>query len=319
MRVLVTGAGGYVGGALVRRLLTEGQVAGRPLTQVLATDLRLDGLHSDARLQAVAGDLSQAITQDALFSAPLDVVWHLASIPGGTAEAQPALARRVNLDATLDLFDRCRVQVETGGPMPRVVFASTIAVYGLPMPARVNDTTPCSPQMSYGAQKWMGEIALADASRRGWADGLSLRLPGVLARPPAPTGQLSAFMSDLLRELSQGRAFTCPTGPGATTWASSIHNVLDNLLHAAAVPATRLPTSRSLLLPTLRFAMGDLVDAVEAVFGTPAKSLVHWAPDERIERLFGRFPALLTRAAEGAGFAHDSDLPTLVRRSLAPA
>ena len=139
MRVLVTGAGGYVGGALVRRLLADGHIAGRTLDTLVATDLRLDGLPPDARLQCVAADLSLAATQDALFGGPLDTVFHLASVPGGTAEAQPALARRVNLDATLDLFDRCRRQVEAGGVVPRVVFASTIAVYGLPMPDLVDD------------------------------------------------------------------------------------------------------------------------------------------------------------------------------------
>lgn len=319
MRWLVTGANGFVGRALVRRLLSQGLPGGRALTQLAVTDFALDDGLADPRLLRLPGDLTQVTTWADAFAAPLDGIVHLASVPGGTAEAQPALARAVNLDATQALLDHCRAHVEGGGVAPRLVFASTIAVYGAALPAEVNDDTPAVPHMVYGAHKLMAEIAVAHASRRGWLDGVSLRLPGILVRPPAPTGQLSAFMSDLLRELSQGRAFTCPTGPGATTWASSIHNVLDNLLHAAAVPTASLPTSRSLLLPTLRFAMGDLVDAVEAVFGTPAKSLVQWAPDERIERLFGRFPALLTPAAEGAGFAHDGDLQTLVRRSLAPA
>lgn len=316
MRVLVTGAGGFVGKALVQRLLSDGECAGRPLGEVIASDLITDGLPDDPRLKPVPGDLSQASIQEAFFSSPVDVVFHLASVPGGMAEQQPALARRINVDATLDLWDRCRQQVLAGGPMPRVVFASSIAVYGLPMPDEVHDHTPPSPQMTYGAHKWMAEIALADASRRGWADGLSLRLPGVLARPRQPTGQLSAFISNLLHDVSQGRAFVCPTHAQATTWASSLSNVVDNLLHGARVDTSRLSAARTLLLPTRRFSMEELVAATASVFAVSAR--VDWAPDAQIERLFGRFPVVVTAAAESLGFTQDRDLAALVQRALAP-
>lgn len=316
MRVLVTGAGGFVGSALVRRLLAQGTLGDRTLTAVVATDLQLPSPPKDPRLHALPGDLAQADHLDALFAAPVDTVFHLASIPGGLAEQQPALARRVNVEATLDLIDRCRQQAEANGLVPRAVFASTIAVYGSPLPALVDDATPLAPQMSYGAQKWMGEIALADASRRGWTDGVSLRLPGVLARPPAPTGQLSAFLSDGLRALSRGQTFTWPTSPEATTWASSLPTVLGQLLHAAGLDAALLPSSRALLLPTQHANMAALVDAVGRAFGTSATSLVTWAPDEHIERLFGRFPPLQPTAAARAGFVADADLVTLVRRAL---
>lgn len=318
MRWLVTGANGFVGRALVRRLLSVGLPDGRALTQLAVTDLALDEALADPRLLRLPGDLTQPPTWAEAFASPLDGIFHLASVPGGTAEAQPVLARAVNLDATQALLDHGRAQVERGGGVPRLVFASSIAVYGAALPAAVDDHTPAAPHMVYGAHKLMGEIAVAHASRRGWLDGVSLRLPGILVRPPAPTGQLSAFMSDFIRELAQGRPFECPTSPGATTWASSLPSVVDNLLHAAVVDTARLPPSRSLLLPTLRFSMAELAEAIARVHGVPAPALVRWSPDERIEALFGRLPPLRTDAAERAGFASDGDGDTLVRRALEP-
>ena len=316
MRWLVTGAGGFVGRALVRRLLGQGLPGGPAPTQLLVTDRALDGRPDDPRLVRRPGDLVDPATWSSAFDHPLHGVVHLASVPGGEAEARPVLARAVNLDATQALLDRCRAQAEGGGPVPRFVFASSIAVYPPQLPPEVTDDTPAQPHLLYGLHKLTGELAVAHASRRGWVDGVSLRLPGILARPPQRTGQLSAFMSDFVRELAAGRAFECPTSPTATIWASSLPNVIDNLLHAATVDTSRLPASRCLLLPTLRVDMAGLAAAIGRVHGVPAPALVRWAPDERTETLFGRYPPLCTPLAEGAGFAGDGHADTLARRAL---
>lgn len=319
MRWLVTGAAGFVGRALVRRLLDHGLPGGRVITELLVTDMALDDLPNDPRLVQLPGDLVHPQTWASAFEAPLHGVFHLASVPGGAAEAQPALARAVNLDATQALLDRCRVQAEGGGPVPRFVFASSIAVYPLQLPPEVTDDTPPQPHLLYGLHKLTGELAVAHASRHAWVDGASLRLPGILARPPQRTGQLSAFMSDFVRELAAGRTFECPTSPTAAIWASSLPNVIDNLLHAATVDTVRLPASRCLLLPTLRLEMAELAAAIGRVYSVPAQALVRWVPDERTEALFGRYPPLRTPLAEAAGFAGDGDADTLAHRALEAA
>ncbi len=315
--VVVTGAAGFVGQALVARLL-RGHAKGSSKLQALTLlDVHFAEPPADPLVRQVSGSIADAAVVARAFDRPVDRVFHLASIPGGTAETQYELARDVNLGGTLNLLEAAKAQAERGGPVCRFVFASTVAVYGSPLPSVVDDGTALNPQMTYGAQKLMGEIAIADFTRRGWVDGCSLRLPGVLARPPARTGQLSAFMSDIIRELGAGRPFTCPTTPLATTWASSIHSIVDNLLHAATMDTSAWPARRSVALPTLHFTMGDLVKAIAAVHGQPVEEIVRWSPDERIERLFGRFPPLCTPIADALGFRHDGDLPALVRRSVA--
>lgn len=315
MRVLVSGAAGFVGRALARRLLEAGTLRGRTIEWLRLLDLRLD-VTTDARVEALPGDIADSALLDRAFADGVDVLFHLASIPGGMAEQQYALARRVNLDATQALLERCKAQTEAGGTAPVFVFASSIAVFGT-LRGPVDDDTPKQPVMSYGMHKLVGELLVADFSRRGWIDGRSLRLPGVLARPPARTGQLSAFLSDLLRETAAGRPFTCPTSPVATTWASSLPCVVEQLLHGAQIDAAVLPAGRALTLPTQRASMAELVDAIGRVYGTAAAELVHYAPDAHIEALFGRFPPLVTPAANAAGFRGDPSLDVLVRLALA--
>jgi nucleoside-diphosphate-sugar epimerase len=316
MHVLITGAAGFLGSALARRLSPGSKLGGRVVSQLTLMDLRLEG-QAQTGVCHCAGDMGDAAWLCAALKElpPIAVLFHLASIPGGSAEQNYLLARRVNLEATQTLLEHSQQQVASGQAAPVFVFASSIAVFGQ-MPAVVDDDAPTRPQMTYGTQKRIGELWVEDFSRRGWIDGRAVRIPGVLARPPARTGQLSAFLSDLIRELAAGRDFTCPTAPEATTWASSLPCVVEQLLHAATFDVAASEGHRVLTLPTLRFAMAELVQAVGRVYATPAVDLVRWVPDERIEGLFGRFPPLRTTRAQAAGFRPDNDLDILVRQAL---
>lgn len=310
--VLVTGAGGFVGQGLVQRLLQ------RPgLEQLVAVDRQLDAdalpWLQDPRVRAVAGDFAAPATLQQALAQPPDGVFHLASLPGSRAEALPDGGMAVNLLATAALWQRLAA---LPGPPARVVFASSIAVYGaLPFEQVVHENQPPQPVLSYGAHKRMAEILLADLSRRGEVDGLSLRLPGIVARPPSPTGHGSAFMSDLLHRLGAGEAYTCPVGPGARAWWMSLACCVDNLLHAAAIAPARLPAARVVQLPALTATVGDVVQAVAQRRGERA-CRIDYRPDAQTEQHFGRFPVLQTPQAEALGFRHDGDLAALLRRAV---
>jgi nucleoside-diphosphate-sugar epimerase len=320
MHVLITGANGFVGQALANHILSQGCVGGSKVSRLTLLDRQFDNAVNSSMLGLVveqhSGDLADdQWLKDTLGRFPMDVIYHLASIPGGMAEKNDQLGRSVNIDATMALLDLCKTQTESIGHKPVLVFASSIAVFGT-MPDLVNDDTPLKPQMSYGAHKIVGEVMINDFSRRGWVDGRSLRLPGVLARPPAETGQLSAFLSDIIRELSQGYAFVCPMSAQAKTWASSLPNIIENLIHGAAVEESKLKATRTFTLPTLCFSMAEMVDAIGLVYKQNTKELVSYEPNPMIEDLFGCFPSLETPSADEVGFKHDGDLNKLVERAL---
>ncbi|MFM1886578.1 MAG: hypothetical protein RL026_1735 [Pseudomonadota bacterium] len=306
MKVLVTGAGGFVGRELLRQLASQEGV------EVVALDATLGGVPEHPRLQRVEGDLGDAAVRAAAVGQGVDALVHLAAVPGGAAEADPAASRRVNINATFDLF----ADVARSGCRPRVVFASTIAVFGEPLPAAgVDDATPLAPRLIYGAHKAMAEIELATLTRRRAVDGISLRLPGIIARPRGPSGMKSAFMSELFHALAAGEAFVSPVSPQASMWLMSVQQVARNLVHGVFVEGDRLPASRACTLPALQVSWSAMVDAVRARTGASA-SQVSFVPDAALEAAFGAYPPLATPAADRAGFSHDGDLATLVSRAL---
>lgn len=305
MVTVVTGAAGFVGRALVAALLDRGDT-------VVALDIAVDVLTPHERLRAIAGDLGDATARVAALAQGCDALVHLATVPGGAAEADPAASRRINVDAMYDLL----LEASAVG-CPRLVYASSIAVFGDPLPAAgVDDATPLAPCLVYGGHKAMMETAIAMMTHRGAIDGVTVRLPGILARPAGPSGLKSAFMSDVFHALRAGRRFTCPVSAEAWIWAESLPCGVGNLVHAIDLDGALLPRTRAVTLPALRIRMADLVaEVARQCMASP--DLVDYAPDAGLEAAFGAHPPLATPAAEAAGFRSDGDLPTLVARALA--
>ena len=180
----------------------------------------------------------------------------------------------------------------------------------------VDDATLPKPTLSYGAHKLIGEILVADFSRRGWIDGIALRLPGIVARPPEPSGLLSAFMSDIFWKLTAGEPFTCPVSPKAVAWWMSVRCCVDNLLHAARLTSEQRRSTRAIALPVLRLTIAELVDALARVYGEDRLHLVRYAPNEALEAGFGRYPPLDASTAEALGFRHDGTIQDLIRNAM---
>lgn len=306
-RVLVTGANGFIGRRLVHRLRDEPRFAD---ARFVLNDLRLDPI-DDPRVTLVEGDFSQASVLASMVDGRISHAFHLAGILGGAAEADPALARRINVDATLSLFDALRRDAD---PV-RLVFASSIAVFGPPLPAAIDDDTLPLPTMLYGAQKRMMEVALEQFSARGWVDGIAIRLPGIVARRDADARLKSAFLSAIFHAVARGEDYVLPVPPEGTTWLISVPACVDAFVHAALAPRGALSKRRAFTLPAQNVALGDLVAGLKAAF-PESRSRITYAPDPAIVAQFAAQPPLATPIAEALGFRHDGDIATLIRRAM---
>jgi D-erythronate 2-dehydrogenase len=306
MTIIVTGAGGFVGRELVAALLAAGK-------SIVGVDSHAVGLPDHPAFRPIVGDMGDVAIRKHAFADGCTALVHLATVPGGAAEADPGASRRINIDAMYDWLEAAR----GAGECPRVVYASSIAVFGDPLPPDgVDDATPLAPKMVYGGHKAMMETAVAMMSHRGEIDGVTVRLPGILARPKGPSGMKSAFMSDLFHSLRAGETFVCPVSEGATIWAQSVTRCAANLTHALSLDSSVMPVTRVVTLPAQRITMGALAAEIAAQCGV-STDLVTYRPDAALEAAFGAQPPLATPAAERAGFAHDGDLSTLVSSALA--
>jgi nucleoside-diphosphate-sugar epimerase len=306
MRIVVTGAGGFIGRNLVSKLLEPATSdRGFPsFTSLTLVDLELSAAR-DARVRNIEGSITDARVRARALEGGLDCLFHLASVPGGAAEMKSALGQAVNLDATLALFE----EVSSHAAPPIVVFSSSTAALGPTMRAEVDDDTPQRPANSYGSHKFMAEIALSDLSRRGLIDGRAPRLSGIVARPPGASGFATAFMSDIFRAQSRGEAFECPTPEHAVLWFQSVSRCVENLLHAAQLGREQLPAWRAWTLPATVVSMAELVSALERATGLPSR--VHFQGSRNIS-----LPRLRTPLAERLGFRADAGVDELANTVL---
>jgi D-erythronate 2-dehydrogenase len=308
MNILITGAGGFIGRVLVSQLLEAEASNACAFDSLTLVDVSLPDLPPDPRLRLLQGSLADERLFAKAFDPPADLVFHLATIAGGLAEENFDLGRQVNLELTLRLLEKLRQQ----GNTPKLVFTSSIGVYG-PLHSALTDDTPPRPDWSYGTHKLVAELLIADYSRKGFLDGRSVRLPGIVARPANPGGaMLSGFMSDLIRNLSEGKPYTCPVSASATAWWMSVSRCAKNLQHAAAVPAADVPHEQVWMLPALRCSMGEIVDTLARAHGSKTRELISYQPQPALEKKLASFPPLNVTRAEAAGFRHDGSIDSLV-------
>ncbi len=301
MKVAVIGAGGFVGQRVTQLLLASSDVSA-----VHAID-RVE-MPRMPNVTTFQGNFSDA----EIISRGLDgvsSVIFLAAVLGGAAEDNYPLARQVNIDATLDLIDYLRASA----PQTRFVNASTVAAYGDPLPAVVNDATPLAPQMVYGAQKVMIEVLLSNFARREWLDAVSLRPAGVMARDGVNPALKTAFMSRLFYAVARGEDITLPVSEDSTTWMASRDTVASNFVEAALCP--EIGARRAFTLPALRVRFAELVAALRRRF-PDSGSTVRYDPDPQIVALFGSHPPLVTETADALGFSRDADVDALVSRAF---
>jgi nucleoside-diphosphate-sugar epimerase len=270
-KMLITGGAGFVGQRLLDRVLgaaaltvseVQGGTAEVTVDEVVCLDVA-EGARRDPRVRYVVGDISRREVVDACLDADTGIVFHLAAVVSGSAEADLELGQRVNLDGMRHLLARCA----SLGHQPMFVFSSSIAVFGVGMPARVTDETQPMPLLSYGAQKLCGEIMVHDHIRRGVIRGGSLRLPAVIVRPGSPNGAATGFSSAVWREPLAGRAYALPVPRETRMWCASPRVVTAALLHALSLTPSQWSPWPALNLPGLSLSMQDCVEALDRATG----------------------------------------------------
>ncbi|QIA22144.1 D-erythronate dehydrogenase [Mesorhizobium sp. AA22] len=312
MRILITGAAGMVGRKLIARLAKDGTLSGR---RIAALDLHDIVPPQAPALEGVGvtihtGDLAAASGMERLVASRPDVIFHLAGVVSGEAEANFDLGYRVNLDGTRALFDAIRL----AGFAPRVVFTSSIAVFGAPFPDIIPDEFHPTPLTSYGTQKLMGEALLADYTRRGFFDGIGIRLPTICVRPGKPNKAASGFFSGIIREPLSGQEAILPVPRSVVHTHASPRSAVNFLIHAAGIDGSAVGPRRNLTMPGVAVTVGEQIEALERIAGAEAVKLIREEPDETIWAIVKGWPTRFeARRSRELGFAAETSFDDIIR------
>jgi nucleoside-diphosphate-sugar epimerase len=315
MHVLIIGAAGMIGRKLTDALVKQGRIGVRDVARLTLADVVAPlPVNFRGPVRTQASDLSAPGAAEALVADRPDLIFDLAAIVSGEAEADFEKGYRVNLDGTRALFEAIRRQGQGTAYGPRVVFTSSIAVFGAPFPEAIDDEWFTTPLTSYGTQKAIDELLLADYSRKGFFDGVGIRLPTIVVRPGKPNAAASGFFSGILREPLAGMEAVLPVPRDVRHWFASPRAAVGYLLHAAALETGQLGARRNLTMPGLSATVAEEIEALRRAAGERAVALIREQPDETIMRIVAGWPRNFDAGrALALGFAPDKSFDDIVR------
>jgi nucleoside-diphosphate-sugar epimerase len=316
MHVLITGAAGMVGRKLTDSLVKTGELGGKKIAALTLVDVVAPEAPAgfSGKISTRAADISAPGEGDTMIAGRPDLIFHLAAIVSGEAEADFDKGYRINLDATRQLFDAVRTANARDGYKPRLVFSSSIAVFGAPFPPKIGDEFFNTPLTSYGTQKEIGELLLADYSRKGFFDGIGIRLPTICIRPGKPNKAASGFFSNILREPLAGQEAVLPVSEDVRHWHASPRAAVGFLRRAATMDLTALGWRRSVTMPGLSATVGEQIAALTRVAGAKAAALIRRERDPQIEAIVAGWPRDFdAKRATDLGFRAESSFDEIIR------
>ena len=316
MRVVITGGTGFVGRKLAERLLRDGGAEGpgggrREISEIVLFDQAepMPPIEPTNRLKIITGDITDAAQVDALMTPETGSIYHFAAVVSAGAEADLDLGYAVNLDGTRHVLNACRKLSQP----PRLMFASSAAVYGGEPPLTVGDHTPPSPRTSYGGQKAAGELFVNDYTRRGIVDGRSMRLPTIVVRPGRPNKAASTFASSIIREPLAGQTAICPVSPESKMAILSPRRLIESLIALHDMDGTRLGFNRTVLLPSISVSIGEMSDSLRRIGGEEAANRIVWQPDPFIQKIVDGWPGVLeAHRADQLGLKADANMDEII-------
>ena len=314
MHILIIGAAGMVGRKLADRLAKDGNLGGQQITKATLHDVVEPSAPADAKFSStlLASDFSLPGEAAKLVAGRPDVIFHLAAIVSGEAEQNFDLGYRINLHGTMELFAAIRAVGD--GYRPRVVFTSSIAVYGAPFPDAIGDEFFTTPLTSYGTQKAIGELLLSDYSRKGFFDGIGIRLPTICVRPGKPNKAASGFFSNIIREPLAGHEAVLPVSENVRHWHASPRSAVGFLIHAATLDLNLVGPRRALAMPGLSVTIGEQIEALRKVAGDKVVARIRREPDPAIIKIVDGWATRLdAKRATALGFKAETSFEEIIR------
>jgi D-erythronate 2-dehydrogenase len=312
MRVLILGGAGMIGRKLAARLAVDGRLGGKTIEHLTLYDIVPAAPPTGAGfpVDAVTGDLPADAEMERVMADRPDVVFHLAAIVSGQAEQEFDQGYRINLDGTRVVLEAARA----AGHCPRIVFTSSIAAFGAPLPEPIPDDYAAAPLTSYGAQKAMGELLVSDYTRKGFVDGLAVRLPTICVRPGKPNAAASGFFSAIIREPLAGQEAVLPVSEDVKHWHASPRAAVGFLVHAATLDGNAVGPRRAFTLPGVAVTVGGQIEALRKIAGDKVAARIRRAPDPFVQKIIDGWPRSFdTRRARDLGFRAEDSFEEIIR------